>query len=334
LFNVHPNYNPKGLGLFARGYIELYRATGEREYLDRAKMLLNTLMEKRSTGYHGISWGYPFDWQSRIFIPRGTPSAVVTTTVGTAFVEMYQITKEERYLDAARKVRTFLITDLKRTKTADNRLCFSYTPIDNFTVHNANLMVCAFLTRTENLVKGASAERRIVRDAVNYTVGCQRSDGSWYYWGPPSRDLGVIDSFHTGFVLRSLAEIYLCKKNLVDLDIIEKGYRYYLKNLLTESGRPRYTSTKEYPVDIHACAEGILCPLHVGELMMKEESLNTARRVLGWTLENMYNRNGYFHYKQLASGAKIRYPFMRWGQAWMMLALAKSYIEHEGAWKY
>jgi len=47
---------------FAMGFAYLYRATGERRYLDRAVHFLNVLQAYALPGIQaGMGWGYPFD---------------------------------------------------------------------------------------------------------------------------------------------------------------------------------------------------------------------------------------------------------------------------------
>ena len=80
VFRVKKEINAKAMALFARGYINLYKKFGNEKYLDKAVYCLNWLMENSSKGYSGFCWGYPFDWQSRVFVPKGTPSGVVISS--------------------------------------------------------------------------------------------------------------------------------------------------------------------------------------------------------------------------------------------------------------
>ena len=139
LYRIKPAYNAKAMALFARGYLNLYRASGKENYLDKARYCLTWLTENPSRGYSGYCWGYPFDWQSLIFIPRGTPSGVVTSQVAHAFIDAYEILHEKRYLDIAKSCCSFILHDLKKDIINSESLCFSYTPIDTYHVHNANL---------------------------------------------------------------------------------------------------------------------------------------------------------------------------------------------------
>ncbi|EKD59277.1 MAG: hypothetical protein ACD_55C00092G0001 [uncultured bacterium] len=59
---------------------------------------------------------------------------------------------------------------------------------------------------------------------------------------------------------------------------------------------------------------------------LSEQNLPQARSVLTWALDNMWDDNGYFYY-QLYPLFKNKISYMRWSQAWMLLALA-TFAEH------
>jgi hypothetical protein len=46
-------------------------------------------------------------------------------------------------------------------------------------------------------------------------------------------------------------------------------------------------------------------------------------KVAGWTLAHMQAPEGYFYYRQQKDGKISTIPYIRWGQAWMLWALAK-----------
>jgi hypothetical protein len=43
--------------------------------------------------------------------------------------------------------------------------------------------------------------------------------------------------------------------------------------------------------------------------------------VLGWAMKHMWDSRGFFYYRVLRS-CTIRTSYMRWSQAWMLLALS------------
>jgi hypothetical protein len=186
-------------------------------------------------------------------------------------------------------------------------------------VHNANLMVAATLA-TVGRATGTFEWDDLVRRATDYTLAEQRADGAWYYWGPPDPLMHWVDHYHTGFLLRALDDL-LTTTGWSDLrEPLDRGYAFYTRNLFDEGHVPRLTDANRYPVDIHSCAEAILC---LSQLARRyDDALVRAQAVAEWTLAHMRHPSGYFFYRRYR-WLTIKIPYMRWGQAWMMAALAR-----------
>jgi hypothetical protein len=73
-------------------------------------------------------------------------------------------------------------------------------------------------------------------------------------------------------------------------------------------------------VEIHNQAQGIISLTRLAYL--SKEYGPFAMLIAKWTAENMQNKKGYFYYKKYPTHT-IKTPFMRWSQAWMMLALTE-----------
>jgi len=319
LFRVEEELNPKAMALFAHGYLKLHRTYDLDSYLQKAQECLEWLKEHPSQGHSGLCWGYPFDWQSRIFIPKGTPSAVVTSIAAHSFLDAYEETGERTYLDIAESACEFLTTDLNKDQIDEARLCFSYTPIDHFHVHNANLFAASLLSRVGNKLKNEKYTED-ARMAVNYTLGEQNLDGSWCYWGSTDQLPCYIDHYHTGFVLRCLYLIYKIGGGEELHAKIQKGFDYYTKNLFKDETIPKLTPKSTYPIDIHSCSEAILC---LGTLDKEFPGASKIlRNTTEWILQNMQDKKGYFYYRIYGNGHIDRTPYIRWSQAWMLAALS------------
>ena len=76
----------------------------------------------------------------------------------------------------------------------------------------------------------------------------------------------------------------------------------------------------EYPVEIHNQSQGIITFTRLSYL--SAEYANFATTIAAWTIQNMQNKKGYFYYKKYPFYT-IKTPFMRWSQAWMLLALTE-----------
>jgi len=320
VLRIKKTINPKGMGLLASACLSQYKVTAEKQFLVRAEAILAWLTANGNRVYPGISWGYPFHWQSRIFIPRGTPSVVVTGTVGDAWIEHYELTKSQESKNTLERIAQFLLKGLNRYQKSSDQICFSYTPLDTYKVHNANLFAAAFLARL-GVITGEDQYSRLALDAVRYTISEQNSAGSFYYWGsePPT----IIDHYHTGFVLRHLDTVQRATGADFIGEPLKRGYQFYLDNLFTADGIPKFTPDSLYPIDIHSCSEAIICVSQLGQAF---GGLDRIEPVLRFAIDNMQTDEGYYIAeirKRWWGDQKATVPYMRWAQAWMLLALAR-----------
>ncbi len=325
LFGIVKSRNPKALGLLASAYIIRYKQTKREEFLNKTRQILDWLIAN-SSDYSGFSWGYNFNWQSAVFyIPKGIPTVVNTSFIANAFLDAYEIFGEKDYLSVARSACDFILHDLNRThlqseiSNLKSALCFSYSPVDNACVHNANLLAAELLARVYSISK----EEQLIEysdRAVKYTMLHQNDDGSWHYGLAPWQK--YIDSFHTGFVLVSLLN-YVRYTNTVDKPkwrkMIMKGYEYY-KVTLFDDGLPHYFHNNAYPIDLHCSAQGIITFLKFRKYDNK--AVTAAERIARWAIENMWDtQRGYFYFQKTKYFLN-KVPYLRWPNVWMYYALS------------
>jgi hypothetical protein len=319
LLNVKPTINAKAMALFARGYLKLFRKFDEDRYKEKAMFCLHWLLENPSKGYSGLSWGYPFDWQSRVFIPKGTPSGVVTSNAAFAFLDAYGILKEKKYLKAAESCCAFILKDLNIDNISEDKICISYTPLDEFHVHNANLLSASVLLRTYS-INNHDEYKETGLKAINFTMSHQNKNGSWYYWAPPDELYRAVDNYHTGFVLECLNVGRRALQNeFIYNQELKKGLDFYAKNLFLADGTPRIDYNSIYPIDIHSCAQGIIT---FCELMdFEPKYFYMAEKVADWSIRNMQDERGHFYYRRYKHFLD-KSAYTRWGQAWMHRGLS------------
>lgn len=327
IFRIKRTINAKGMGLFAQGYLQLFQSTKQAEYLKKALQCIKWLLENPSPGYAGMAWGYPFDWQSVIFIPRGTPSVVVSCVIGDAFWNAYQVTGENDYLDVCVSICQFITNDLNMDRIDKNTICFSYTPLDDFHVHNANLFAAEYLVRIGKAT-GNQAYIDLGTQAANYALLEQNPDGSIYYWGKKQNFINPnhIDHYHSGFEMRLLYQLWKSTGRFDYYRTVESYYQFYHQNLIYQDNHitiPKHTPEQLYPVNIHSCSESIL--LNAVLASEFEEAKQILPGVVQWTINHMQTNHGWFAYQYRRSGNLTKIPYIRWGQAWMLLALAKCY---------
>ena len=327
LFRVKPAVNPKGMALLAKAYLNLFRTTAKTEYRSKALACLDWLLHNTSPGVSYPCWGYPFDWRTGVIVPAFTPTSVVSAAACDAFWTAWQVTSERRYLDICVNICNGFIDGLNIDRIDADTICFSYTPLDDFHVHNVNLLVAELLVRV-----GTATERHdwvhLGEKAAHYALREQNEDGSIFYWGRVQQHTkpGRVDHYHSGFEMRSLYGIWKITGKCKYKKALDRYYAFYLSNLIErefEAAIPKMYPHSKYPINIHSCAEGLLLNATLTPDYSQARAL--MEQMLHWIILKMQKRDGHFIYMRrrffgLEWQSTIAY--WRWGQAWMMLALS------------
>jgi len=320
LFGIKKSINPKAIGLMLQAYCILYEITKEKKWLDQSHLFFSWLCEHQSSDYKGVSWGYPFTWANpEKKLPVFTPTAVVTGFVIRGIFAYYKLTKIPEALEMMRGAVDFVLDELHITKN-DDGVCFSYTHFKQDCCYNASLLAAETLARM-CAVSHDHTLYNLSCKAVDFVVSHQHSDGRWNY----SIDLqkGIeraqID-FHQGYVLESISNIMelLQIKSAKYSDAITKGSDYYYSKQFFPHGQSRWRLPKVYPVDIHNQSQGIITFTRLGKFNPLFSSF--AHKIADWTISHMLSEQGYFYYQKHYLFTN-RISYMRWSQAWMLLAL-------------
>jgi hypothetical protein len=320
LAQVPAGKNPKGLALFALGALAQFRSEPSVEREEEARALMRELLAVRLEGLSGAAWGYNFDWQGRAFFaPKGTPTIVPTAFAARALVEAAVAFDDESYLRTARSACEFILRDLRRTEETGDEVCWSYSPLDRTRVFNASLLAA----ETLSVVGALTGEEELsgwAMKGARYVVRRQRADGSWAYGAEGFQSWA--DNFHTAFVLTSLSRI-MARSNVAREEFavaLKRGYEFWRETFFLADGWPKYYHDRLYPADAHSAGAGIIALLEMRD--QDARALDWANTVAHWTIKNLRDPRGFFHY-QRRRFYKVRIPYMRWSQAWMMYALAR-----------
>jgi polysaccharide biosynthesis protein VpsJ len=327
LLGIQTAHSSKGFGFLARAYLKLYQRTGRDEYLQKARHGLAWLQAKGTRQYGGVAWGNHFDYQSRVFyLPRGVPTIVWVAHITHAFLDAWHATHEQSYLDTAREACDFIVNGLERRADGQG-VCISYIPGEFRSVHNANMLGAAVLARLY-AVTGERQLADVARGAVDYTVGAQLPSGAWWYGEAPN--MHWTDNFHTGYVLDSLWWYTSSTGDERHRAAFNRGADYFVDNFFLADGTPKYYDYKTPPLDIQCASQAVesLCLLARARNDPSKKVL--ARRVADWTIANMQDPTGYFHFRKLKFISN-KAPTLHWGQATMMHALACLTLEESGA---
>ena len=310
---VPKGYNSKGLALFIQGLVNLYNTEKRAKYLDKAYQLAEIIISQKPNDRDYFCVGYNFFWEARAFsVPAFTPNVIVSSFVGQAFLDLYRLDNNSKWLNLAKDIAKFIELELILYKSKDT-IFFGYIPGEDVKVHNANLMGARLYARLYYITDNPQYKNYALKSA-RYSVEAQRNDGAWYYGEEDHHRW--IDNFHTGFNLVSINDIQkhlginYWDKNLED------GLKYHIENHYLDDMTPKYYNNKLYPIDIHNFAQGLDTLLTFGYLQ-------DAKKLLYKSLDFMWDNNKSYFYYQKNKYYTNKINYIRWSQAWMFFALSK-----------
>lgn len=305
---------------YAMGFALLSKVTGEGKYYERAVHFLNVLEKTRCPGFERHCWGYPFDWVTRGgIIPTNTPLITTTPYAYEAFLEVYQIDNDKKWLEIMGSISEHAITDIKDYEIGDDVSTCTYTPYDQGGVINASAYR-AFLLTSASVNLSEKKYWQIAERNLNFVLKYQQPNGSWYYSIDGERDF--IDHFHTCFVLKALAKIEKITGHKECRKAIERGLKYYVNNLFDENGLPKPFSKAPrltvYKYELYDYAECInICLLFKDSYEELDKILNT---VLDDLMSRWHKKSGSFRARKLIFGWD-NVPMHRWAQSQLFRSL-------------
>jgi hypothetical protein len=129
-----------------------------------------------------------------------------------------------------------------------------------------------------------------------------------------------VDSFHTGYNLLALRDIWQHTGWAPAAEALRTGFQYYRKNFFPGNGTVKYFGNRTFPIDTHALAHAIITLVELKD--MDPGNMDLAKSILDWTLINMRHPSGYFYFQKWPRFTN-RIAYMRWSQAWMLYAMAR-----------
>jgi hypothetical protein len=313
---VPKTQNPKAIGLFLSALVNLSKA-GIADQEGLVELMIERLVALRSEVVPYWCWGYSFPWQMRQeIVPSGAPNLVCTTFAATALLDAYEQRRDPRCLNMAASAAEYILNDLYWTES-ESFAGFSY-PLRSIRVlvYNANFLASALLCR----VYKHTGEKKFLGPALRAarcSAAKQNADGSWYYGNDEAQKW--IDNFHTGFNLCALQSIGGYAGTTEFESCVQRGFEFYRTRFFRPDGAARYFHNSTYPTDIHAVAQSILTPLELSG--HDPANVQLSRTVFRWAMDHMWDDRGFFYYRVLHL-CTIRTSYMRWSQAWMLLALS------------
>lgn len=324
ILRVEKSVNPKGVALVVLSLLNRYQREGSLEHLDLAKNLGEYLLLNccDKTQWGSMCWGYNFPWRSRaFFVQRNTPNLVVTYFCFKALNSLAKFTNDDKFSEVALAVSKFIRSHLHVHH--GGKSYFKYVPNSTALIHNINIFGSLICFQAGEYIKDNELFA-IGQETLETTLKAQLCDGSFPYGDLHHHQF--IDSFHSGYVLDGLWEINQLAYSKTIEQTISKGYRHFKNAFITDRFDIKYYDDKIYPLDVHCFAQAIITILTHEQ--GTESGLLLATKVFERMQEQFFDKSkGYFYYR--------RYPFyvnkvnyMRWTQAWALLAASKINLEY------
>jgi hypothetical protein len=312
---VPKTQNPKAIGLFLSAFVNLSKV-GIADQAGLVELMIERLIALRSKNVPYWCWGYSFPWQMRQkIVPSGAPNLVCTTFAASALLDAYEQRRDPQCLEMAASAAEYILNDLYWTEGESSGFSYPLRSI-RVLVYNANFLASALFCR----VYKHTGEKKFLGPALRAarcSAAKQNADGSWYYGDAQTQ--GWIDNFHTGFNLCALQSIGRYAETMEFESRIERGFEFYRTHFFRKDGAARYFHNSTYPIDIHAVAQSIITPLALDPL--DPANVQLSRTAFRWAMNHMWDDRGFFYYRALRL-CTIRTSYMRWSQAWMLLAMS------------
>lgn len=218
---------PEGYAKFGRGYLFMFKATGEEKFIDYAKSSLKWLMQNKSPYYDDYCWGLPFKYKCA---PANGPYLLTTSFCGQTFLDIYKLTHENKYLEIVKSVVKWVLEALSGEKFNEGFILF-YSPYEcnRYFIPNAVSIAIGFLIRVSKYLKYIDeTNEKIIRALISF----QNPDSSWYY----SVKSTSIDNLHTAYVLEGLWEYYNTTNNESVLKPLIGGTDYFWNTFYGDDG--------------------------------------------------------------------------------------------------
>jgi hypothetical protein len=322
LIGIKKDYNPKAIGLLLHTYSLMYEQEPTDEIKGEIDFLFNWLIENRTEGFKNFCWGYNFDWaSSEKLLKAFSPTIVVSVFIAKGIIAYYKALNDPKALEVLTSIGDFIQEDLGQSKD-ESGICFSYSTIEVDCCYNASMLgseLFAFLYQETKIEK----YKDLAIQSTNFVVDKQKENGKWNYSIKleSGKERTQVD-FHQGYVLDSIGYVmkYIPSAKSQYLSYFKKGLEYYQQNQFLPNGQSLYRAPAKWPVEIHNQAQGIVSFARWADF--DNSYLNQAKKIAAYSIENMLSPKGFFYYKKYPL-LTIKIPFMRWSEAWMLLALTE-----------
>lgn len=324
LLSIKKELDPKGIALFVQAYTIIFQNSNKEIYKHKAMNLFNELMKCSLFSTWGnhcwSSHRYPFIGVDKDKLSPHFPDIIGTANALKAIALLYLLDNRKDLKDIIKSIHSFFKSMYECTSDLSY---FLYTPFSK-----GKIVPNASAEALEALILSIDVHRdpeilKICENTLKSLQTMQRENGSWFYSIYPSGKRYQQLDFHQGYLIDGLissTSLYFSINNQDLKYSIIKATEFY-KGMFASDGRSFYRYPKFLPTDIHNQAQGIITFCKLYNIYKDEYYLDFAMKIAKWTVVNMQDSKGYY-YHQKGHIVTNKIPYMRWGQAWMLLALA------------
>lgn len=327
ILRIEKGRDVKGAALFIQAYSKLYNLTGKEIYKKELEDCTSFLKENSLKDIYNFDcWSshyFPYISADKIRHLNDIPDIIGTGQAINAFVKSYKVLDNKILKDISVSGSLFIINQLLE-KRQDNYYFKYYSLKDyNTVVFNASAQGLECLSNVLSIKKDKEINE-ICEKIVRFLIENQKEDGSWIFSINEYGKKRIQLDFHQGYIIDGLLSFlpYANNKKLLK-ECIEKGANYYKNNLFLKNGQSYYRYPIKFPIDIHNQSQGIITFSKLA--LINPEYLEFAKNITEWTINNMQDPSGYFYHQKWPIFTN-KIPYIRWSQAWMMLALT-TYLE-------
>jgi len=301
----------------------------KEEFKETHEYLVDFIISKSLKDIYGYHcWnGIDMDMQTLSEFQKKTDPGIVGTEIcASALLEYYTLNPHKsEIIYIINDVKKFFLDKLYVYK---NEIAFfKYKTITSNKVitYNTSALAAEFILKANNLLNLTEGNRE-AELAYLTIIKDQNPLGFWSY----SKHIETLNEnvqidFHQGFILDTLGTfIKYSNDNSLAKATYYKGIAFYKNNQFIKDGVSIYRYPKRYPVNIQNQSQGIITFAKSSEMI--PENIEFSEIILKWTIENMYNKRGFFYY--------LKYPFiknkvyyLRWSQASMLYAISEYLIK-------
>ena len=290
--------------------------------MKEAKIIAEDLLKSSVSGFSGNCWGYPFNWMTtRGLWTSGVPLITTTGYCFEAFLKLFDVTNEKRYLKIAHSIFWFALNDLKDTQIEEGIAACSYSPIDNSQIVNANAYRAFVLVEGSRRFKNDEALSKAKLN-LNFILKNQNEDGSWLYAVNDKRD-NFVDNFHTCFVLKNLLKVNTILEDERILKAIKKGFDFYKIHLLGEDYSPKpFAKLSRFNVvkiELYDYAEAISLCLKMQ--YFDDKASQIAEKLVNDVTGKYQKHDGSYYTRISIFNIPNKIPYLRWPQSQLFYAL-------------